>query len=82
METWASEEKDTLASLLDRVERGEEIVITRDGKRVAKLVPASGEKDRTLARAAADRIERRAREHKEAPISVDEWKSFRDEGRP
>ena len=36
----AFEAKTQLGALLDRVERGEKIVITRRGKPVAKLVPA------------------------------------------
>ena len=38
-EIGAFEAKNTLGSLLDRVETGEEIVITRHGKPVARLVP-------------------------------------------
>jgi prevent-host-death family protein len=38
------EAKTRLPQLLDRVEHGETIIITRHGKPVAKLVPASGEK--------------------------------------
>jgi prevent-host-death family protein len=38
--------KNRLGTLLDRVEQGEEIVITRRGKPVAKLVPASISFDR------------------------------------
>ena len=38
-EIGAFEAKNSLGSLLDRVERGEEIVITRHGKPVARLVP-------------------------------------------
>ena len=34
-----SEAKDQLPSLLDRAVAGEEVVITRDGQPVAKLVP-------------------------------------------
>lgn len=33
--------KSTLSKLLDRAERGEEITITRNGRPVAKLVPAT-----------------------------------------
>ncbi len=35
------EAKTHLSALLERVERGEEITITRHGKTVARLVPAS-----------------------------------------
>ena len=38
----AYEAKTHLTQLLDRVEAGESITITRHGKAVAKLVPASG----------------------------------------
>ena len=38
-EIGAFEAKNKLGSLLDRVESGEEIVITRHGKPVARLIP-------------------------------------------
>jgi prevent-host-death family protein len=44
--------KNRLSALLDRVERGEEIVITRRGKPVARLVPAGPGFDREKARRA------------------------------
>jgi prevent-host-death family protein len=40
-EVQASEAKARLASLLDAVERGETIVITRHGKPIARIVPES-----------------------------------------
>ena len=52
-EIGAFEAKNRLGSLLDRVERGEEIIITRRGKPVAKLVPPAGGFDREKARRAA-----------------------------
>lgn len=39
----AQEAKARLATLLDRVERGESLTITRDGRPVARLVPARPE---------------------------------------
>jgi len=54
MEIGAFEAKNRLGALLDRVERGEEIVITRRGKPVAKLVPAEPGFDRVRARRAAE----------------------------
>ncbi len=55
-EIGAFEAKTKLGQLLDRVEAGEEIVITRHGKVVAKLVPPDGPGiDRERARAAARR---------------------------
>jgi len=52
-EIGAFEAKNRLGSLLDRVERGEEIVITRRGKAIAKLVPVDTGFDRAKARRAA-----------------------------
>jgi prevent-host-death family protein len=47
------EAKNKLSALLDQVERGEEIVITRRGKPVARLVPAGLGFDRQKAKRAA-----------------------------
>lgn len=55
MQVGAFEAKNTLGSLLDRVERGEEVVITRRGKPVARLVPAQ-EADTARHNAAIDQI--------------------------
>jgi prevent-host-death family protein len=83
----AFEAKNTLGTLLDRVERGEEIVITRHGKPVARLVPNAGEIDRSRARAAFERIRERARllheQNKDKePLDWPTLKKWRDEGRP
>ena len=64
VEVGAFEAKNTLGSLLDRVEQGEEVVITRHGKPVARLVPNEGRLNREQAQAAADRIRARARQLK------------------
>jgi prevent-host-death family protein len=47
------EAKNRLSALLDQVERGAEITITRHGIPVAKLVPAGPAFDRAKARATA-----------------------------
>jgi len=78
----AFEAKNTLGSFLDRVEQGEEIVITRRGEPVARLVPSSGEIDREQARAAAGRIRSRARQLKAGPFDWEGLKADRDTGRP
>ncbi len=46
-----NEAKTKLSALLDRVERGEEVIITRHGMKVARLVP-EGTRDARAARAA------------------------------
>lgn len=55
-EIGAFEAKNKLGSLLDAVERGEEIVITRRGKPVARLVPARSGFDKEKARRAVEGI--------------------------
>lgn len=81
MEIGAFEAKNKLGMLLDRVEQGEEIVITRHGKRVARLVPEAPSIDTPQVRAALDRIRARVGNLKEgfdwAAVRAD-----RDVGRP
>ena len=76
------EAKNKLSALLDRVEGGEEIVITRHGKPVARLVPSGTGSDRSRARAAAGRIRARARALGAGAFDWDAVKADRDEGRP
>lgn len=51
-EVGAYQAKTHLSELLDRVEAGERITITRHGKPVARLVPMPGAPDRTVDEAA------------------------------
>lgn len=81
-EIGAFEAKNTLGALLDRVEQGEEIVITRHGKPVARLVPNEGRVDRSQAQAAAERIRARAQALPPRQFHWEELKADRDAGRP
>jgi len=81
LEIGAFEAKNTLGALLDRVQRGEEIIITRHGKPVARLVPNSGRIDRVQAHAATERIRVRARSLKMG-FDWEAVKVDRDAGRP
>jgi prevent-host-death family protein len=81
-EVGAFEAKNRLGQLLDLVERGEEIIITRHGKAVARLVPPQQAFNRDQARAAIGRIRERAEKLKLGPFEWGEWKSWRDQGRP
>ena len=81
IEVGAFEAKNTLGTLLNRVEHGEEVVITRHGKAVARLVPNQPGIDSAQARAAAQRIRKRAVALKLGKFNWPEWKSLRDEGR-
>jgi prevent-host-death family protein len=58
-EVGAFEAKNRLGALLDAVERGEEVTITRRGKPVARLVRPAAIFDRAAAKAAAARIRKR-----------------------
>jgi prevent-host-death family protein len=80
-EIGAFEAKNTLGTLLDRVEHGEEIVITRRGKPVARLVRAEPEDGPRAAQAAAARLRTLAGEIAGEPLRWDELKTWRDEGR-
>ena len=81
-EIGAFEAKNKLAALLDRVECGEEIVITRHGKAVARLVPSVGSIDQSQVRAAVQRIRARARSLKGGAFDWAACKADRDAGRP
>ena len=82
MQVGAFEAKNTLGALLDRVEQGEEIVITRHGKPVARLAPCATKVDREGAEAALARIRARAGAQGVAPILWDALKTDRDARRP
>jgi antitoxin (DNA-binding transcriptional repressor) of toxin-antitoxin stability system len=76
----AFEAKARLAQLLDRVEAGEEVVITRRGKVVAKLVrPDAISIDRKRARNAVRRIREMRKGKKLGGLKV---KDLVNEGRP
>ena len=83
LQVGAFEAKNTFGSLLDRVEAGEEILITRHGRLTARLAPAHSvsEADRARAHAALERMTQRTKEMKLGPFDWAEWKAYRDEGR-
>jgi prevent-host-death family protein len=71
------EAKTQFSSLLRKVELGEEILITRHGRTVAKIVPCGGEEKPDAASLVASIIEISDRS-KSGPES---WKDLRDLGR-
>jgi len=73
----AFEAKTHLSELLDRVEQGEELVITRRGRAVARLVPAV---DAARTRAADAVIRLRALRRGTTLGGLD-WRELRDAGR-
>ena len=80
-EIGAFEAKNKLSNLLDQVEQGAEIIITRRGQPVAKLVPARAVFNQEQARMAARRLRERAKQLKLGKFSWNEWKQYRDQGR-
>ena len=80
-EVGAFEAKNKLSELLDLAERGEEVVITRHGKEVARLVPPRNTVNRGEARAAIERLRQRAKRENHGAFDWEEWKAYRDEGR-
>jgi prevent-host-death family protein len=75
------EAKSELGALLDLVEHGEEVLITRRGKAVARLVPVRSQASVEEALAAGRRIRERAKKLGLGPFDWEEWKAYRDEGR-
>jgi prevent-host-death family protein len=74
----ASEAKTHLPQLLDEVERGETLVITRHGRPIARLVPERDKRREDIAAAIAEiKSERRGK----GRITIEEILSTRDEGR-
>ena len=82
VEVGAFEAKNKLSALLDRVEQGEEILITRHGRPIARLVPNTGGLDPSQAQAALQRMRDRATQAGFGPFDWDALKADRDASRP
>jgi prevent-host-death family protein len=81
----AFQAKTRFGELLDRVSRGEEIVITRHEKAVARLVPEGGVSLQKISQAVADLRASRALMAKRRggkPLTDREIKAAIEEGRP
>ena len=68
--------------IITQVISGEEILITRRGKAVAKIIPIKETFDRENIKAAIFRLRKLAKEMQLGNFDWDEWKSYKDEGRP
>jgi prevent-host-death family protein len=80
MQIGSFEAKNKFSALVERAERGEEIVITRRGRPVAKLVPVADVSPTELARGAARQLRENAKAHG-GRFDWKEWKGYRDAGR-
>ncbi|MFT4104034.1 MAG: type II toxin-antitoxin system prevent-host-death family antitoxin [Burkholderiaceae bacterium] len=78
-EIGAFEAKSKFGTVLDWVEQGEEVLITRRGRAIALVIPSAA-RSQEQCRKAAQRIrERAAAGHQRFDWA--EWKTYRDEGR-
>jgi prevent-host-death family protein len=77
-EIQASEAKARLPQLLDDVERGETLIITRHGRAIARIVPEVDRQQEEVDRAIASI---RALRERNKRVTVEELLSARDEGR-
>ncbi|HEU5231309.1 MAG TPA: type II toxin-antitoxin system Phd/YefM family antitoxin [Terriglobales bacterium] len=69
------------SAILDDVCQGEEILITRNSKSIARLVPTIRKAQTSNAEEAMVRIRKRAEALKLGPFDWEKWKSERDVGR-
>lgn len=82
MQVGAFEAKTKLSALLDRVGRGEEVVITRHGKPVARLVPVENRDDRNQEVASAiETLRALGDKHRGLGVTQLEIKEWIEEGR-
>jgi prevent-host-death family protein len=77
-EIQASEAKARLSQLLDDVERGETLIITRHGRAIARIVPEVDRRQEEVDKAIASI---RAIRERNKRVTVEELLSARDEGR-
>ena len=77
IEVRAFEAKTHLSALLDKVSRGEEVLITRRGKAIARLVPAE-QAGRSRVNAAIDEL---LTLREEVTLNGVDWETLRDTGR-
>lgn len=77
-EIQASQAKVHLPELLDEVERGVTLIITRHGRRIARIVPEADRRQEEVDKALATITDLRKRTGR---ITVKELLSARDEGR-
>lgn len=77
IEVGAFEAKTSLSSLLEKVNRGEEVLITRRGKAVARMVPVQRAQQSELRATISQLLAFR----REVKLHEFDWKTLRDQGR-
>ena len=77
----AFEAKTKLSELLDAVERGEEVVITRHGQAIARLVPVKTDARREELKALSERIKALRDSSGLKDTTLEELMEWKNEGR-
>lgn len=75
------EAKTHFARLIAQVMTGEEILITRRGKAVAKIIPITNASNTDTIQAAVLRLHNLAKEMQLREFDWEEWKNYRDQGK-
>lgn len=75
------EAKTHFTKLISRVIDGEEILITRRGKAVAKIIPIEKATDTEAIKATVLRLRNLANEMQLGSFDWEEWKDYRDAGK-
>ena len=78
----ASDARNKLGALLNRVEQGEEIIVTRYGRAIARLVPNVREVDHPQAQVALQRMRNRAEQARFGAFDWEALKADREASRP
>lgn len=77
----AFDAKTHFSKLLERANKGEEILITKRGRATAKIVPINFSNDIESANAAAIRLRKLAKEINLQPSELETWLNYRHEGK-
>lgn len=75
------EAKTHFARLIQQVMKGDEILITKRGYPVAKIIPLEKKQNTLIAQSAVKRLKLLAKEIGYGKFNWDEWKGYRDTGR-
>ncbi|MFP3120223.1 type II toxin-antitoxin system prevent-host-death family antitoxin [Rickettsia sp. R2] len=77
----AFDAKTHFSKLLDRVSKGEEILITKRGKAAAKIVPIDSHNNIEITKIAALRLRKLAKEINLQPSDLEVWLNYKNEGK-
>jgi len=75
------EAKTHFTKIISKVMVGEEVIISRRGKNVAKIIPIEKTYDKEVIQSTILRIRNLAKSMQLGKFNWNEWKSYKDEGR-